>query len=204
MRDDLRCGRLDVLIAGMLVRSTGRVASVAILAAAACGEVPSPRPAADAGGTGDTLAQPGLVTYEATLDATQPVAFGGPSPDGNFCNYTITLKQLLIDLSILPTKQILSGQLRVQQVEATEPTCPNGVIPANVATYTLSSAVPSGANTMLTFQPGASNEPKCSLVGTLTPAGSGFTAQLTFHRSDISTAALAWTVTTPTLTLSAP
>lgn len=146
--------------------------------------------------TADGPAQAGTVTYRGTLDATTPVAFGGTSTEGNFCNYTITLKQLELDLSILPSKQILSGQLQAQQVEATDANCTFPPIAPNLASYQLSSAVPSGDSTMLTFQAGAANMPHCSLVGTLTPTSGGYTAQLTFHRIDISTVALSWTVTT--------
>ena len=135
------------------------------------------------------------------MSQTQPVMFGGGPM--NFCMYTITLKQLEIDLAILPSQQVTSGHVQNLNVEATDTSCPYGVIPANIATYALVSSTPLGGGESLVFQGGPDNVPAASLVATLAPAGSGYTAALTFHRTDTPEPTLAWTVTA-TVALSPP
>ena len=125
---------------------------------------------------------------------------GGPK---NFCTYTITLKQLEIDLDILPSKQVTSGRVQTLNVETTDASCPYPVIPANIASYTLASSTPLGGGESLVFQGAPDNAPTASLVATLAPAGTGYTAALTFHRTDTPEAALTWTVAT-TVTLAPP
>jgi hypothetical protein len=171
---------------------TPRILAVALVAGA-CGEVTSGPP-------GDGSPPDGN-SYKGTMSQTQPVMFGGGPK--NFCKYTITLKQLEIDLAILPSKQVSSGRVQDLNVETTDASCPNAVIPANIASYTLVSSTPLGGGESLVFQGGPNNAPAASLVATLAPAGSGYTATLTFHRTDTPEAVLAWTVTA-TITLSPP
>jgi hypothetical protein len=165
-------------------------------AASACGDVTSGPP------DGNRLPDGALTSpYKGTMTQTQPVAYGG-GPQ-NYCMYTITLKQLEIELDILPSKQVASGRVQNLNVEATNASCPYPVIPANVATYTLVSSTPLGGGESLVFQGGLDNAPTASLVATLAPAGSNYTAALTFHRTDTPEAVLAWTVMA-TVTLSPP
>jgi len=140
---------------------------------------------------------PMAAAYRGTLAQTQPATFGG----GTFCVYTETLKQLQIDLDLLPSGQAVSGRMQALNVEGTDPTkCTLGVIPASIANYTLESAVPDGAALKLTFRGAAGNVPTASLVGKLTRTGATYSAMLTFHRTD-QTPPLDWTVVT-TLSLS--
>lgn len=185
---------------------SARILAIA-LCASACGQVAS-RPGIDAA-TGQTDAPTGhvdgavppdgamVVAHRGTLAQTQPSTFGGAP----FCDYTETLKQLQIDLDLLPSGQAVSGHLQALNVEGNDPTkCTNGVIPATIASYNLESAVPNGTAFKLTFRGVAGNNPTVSLVGNLTRTGATYSAMLTFHRTD-QPAPLDWTVVT-TLSLS--
>lgn len=173
---------------------------VTALAVTACGNVAPTGSDASGGptdGSSPSDAAAMAISYRAILDQTTPVTYGGGPK--NFCVYTITLKQLQLDLAILPSQHVSSGRLQDLNVEAS-PACPNPLIPPNIATYTLSSSTPVTGGQTLMFQGTATNGPNASLVATLRPAGSGYTAALTFHRTDTPEDVLAWTVTT-TLTL---
>jgi hypothetical protein len=136
------------------------------------------------------------IAYRGTLSQTTPAPFGGTP----YCNYTITLKQLEIDLAMLPSDQATSGRVQALNVEATDTSCPYGVTPPMIASYTLSSSSTGASGTVLTFQGAIDNAPVASLVATLTRSGSAYLAALTFHRTD-EMPPLAWTVQT-TITLS--
>src|SRR5579859_2829577 len=105
----------------------------AVIALAACGQVSNHAPG-DGGPAGDAAVP--AVAYKGTLAATMPSMFGGAP----YCNYMITFKQLELDLGILPSHQASSGHLQALNVETTDASCPNGVIPPTIANYTLSSS----------------------------------------------------------------
>lgn len=167
----------------------------------ACGSVASTP--GDAGG-GD--AAPGAVTWRNQPGDVAPVTFGGKGAgDLLFCQYTITLRQLDVRLTILPSGQVTSGHVQDLNVEAVIPsTTPvicdatnPGAIPANIAMYELATAGATAGGLTLTFQGGASNAPSATLVILLTKVGSLYSAKLTFQRSDaVADPVLTWTVTT--------
>ncbi len=179
-----------------------RILAVALLAGA-CGKV-ADKSAADASvgdgpGPGSDGSVPGAVTWVGQLAQSPTVTFGGPSGQNNFCTYTITLKQIDVQLAILPSGQVSSGQVQDLNMEAVVPTmppCSAGPIPPNIATYKLATAMPSTGGMTLTFQGGATNMPPATLVIELTQASSLYSAKLTFHRNDGLQAVLEWTVTT--------
>jgi hypothetical protein len=165
-------------------------------AASACGEVAASR--IDAGD--DAAATP--TTFRGTTDI-QPVMFGGKAAVGTatYCMYNITLKQLVVELAILPSGGVSDGHVQDLNVEEVIPsTTPvvcdsnTGTIPPNIATYTLASAAPAASGVSLTFQGGATNQPNATLVGTLLPAGDGYLVTLKFHRTDAADEVLNWTV----------
>ena len=162
-----------------------RLRYLALASLAACGKVSS----ADAP---DAAAM--TIAYQGTLGQTTPKPFGGAP----FCNYTITLKQLEIDLAILPPGQATSGRIQALNVEATDAACTHDIIPATIANYTLSSSSVGAGTTTLTFAGAAGNAPMASLVVSLTPSGSAYNAVLTFHRTDIAPP-LDWMVQTTLL-----
>lgn len=142
----------------------------------------------------------GAVMYKATIDQTPAMPFGG-SP---YCSYTIVLKQLDVELGILPSsKQVTTGRVQDLNVEAVVPTTPPCEYPAadpTIATYTLTSATPGASGTTLTFQGDPANAPAVSLGAELSSAGSVYQAQLGFQRTD-EPSPLNWSVLV-TVTLS--
>jgi hypothetical protein len=141
------------------------------------------------------------ITYQASLAATDPVTFGGPVTGHNYCFYTITLKQLSLELAITPSGSVRSGRVQALNSEATTADCDQGTIPENIATYTFVSAAPSGSGMTLTFQGAAANMPPASLAVELSTAGTAHQARLRFHRLGVDPP-LDWSVVTPSLSLS--
>ncbi|CAN5632859.1 hypothetical protein BH11MYX1_BH11MYX1_02970 [soil metagenome] len=142
----------------------------------------------DAAGTGSAdapVTQP-AIAYHGTLAATPPVAFGG----GAFCNYTITLKQLDVVISLQNT-DVSAATVQALDVEATDTACPYAVMPPAIQKYTLETAKPTPTGSIMTFSGDPSNATAVALsVVTMSTTS----AQLTFHRTD-QAGALAWTVT---------
>jgi hypothetical protein len=156
------------------------------LLTSACGQVT--HSSADA--ASDTPPAEPPVTYKGTLTQTQAMPFGG-SP---YCDYTITLKQLEIELVILPlANQVVSGSVDDLNVEAAVPPCPNGSIPVGIARYTFAPAAPAASNAALTFTGDSANAPNASLSVQLMSAGNVYQANLGFHRTD-SVGTLNWSV----------
>jgi hypothetical protein len=153
------------------------------LCAAACGEVD--RTPADAAVVD---AAPPPRAYRGTMDMVPTVTFGGLP----FCTYTITLKQLQVELGILPSGLVASGQVQDLNVEAvipsTMPNCPADleVIPPNIATYAMQSVMPSPTGQTLTFKGGAGNMPPVDLTLELSTVGSAYQAKLGFHRNNVA------------------
>lgn len=169
-------------------------ATVAALLAGACGSVAQHDPI-DASSTSD--AQGTTVTYKGALDQTPPVMFGG----GSFCKYTIELKQLSVELGVLPSKQVTTGRVQALNVEAVVPPCTFAPAPPVIGNYTLASAKPSASGMTLQFTGAATNSPTVDLVIELAAVGSAYQARLGFHRTDQSPP-LDWSVVT-TFSLSA-
>jgi hypothetical protein len=179
---------------------SARILAIALLASA-CGEVAG-RPTVDAATSpSDGAAVPDAamaLAYKGAMAESPVAAYGGPP--STFCNYTMTLRQLEIELGILATGQVISGRFQDLAIEGKDAACTLGVIPPKIASYTLQSAVPSGAITKLTFLGAATNEPRTSLVGNLTRSGAGYSAALTVQRTD-QIPVLTWTINV-TLSLS--
>jgi hypothetical protein len=171
-------------------------AAVILLAAplaGACGKVaerPPPDAAVDAPPDG-----PPPRTYKGMLAATTPSRFGGAP----YCTYTQTLRDITVELGILPGGQVVSGRAQNLNVEAvvvsTNPDCPADfpVIPPNIGMYTFQSARPSQNGMTLTFRGAASNNPSVDLAIDLTTVGSAVQARMGFHRND-QPAPLDWSV----------
>lgn len=181
-----------------------RFLAVAMLVGA-CGTV-TERPAdAGVGDGGGPDGAAGAVTWRNQPADVPAVTFGGTSAGGTtYCKYTITLRQLDVQLTILPSGQVTSGQVQDLNVEAVIPSTTPVVctatnpppIPANIAMYQLATATPGTGGMTLMFQDGASNMPAATLVVVLTKVNSLYSAKLTFHRNDGVDPVLEWTVTT--------
>jgi hypothetical protein len=173
---------------------SSRCAGLLLLAvmAAGCGKVDDQPDAGtvDATPSGSTL-------YRGTLAATAPTTFGG----GGFCMYTMTLKQIEIQLAISTTGQVTAATTTDLTSEAIVPPCDFTPDSPHIQTFTLKSATPLGTSTMIVMQGAADNTPGTSLAITLTPGGGAFTAAARWNRTD-QQPPLDWTVTASlTLTL---
>jgi hypothetical protein len=155
-----------VSLAGCLQPTTGATVDAAVAVA----DAPMPPP---------------VVAYHGTLAAAPPVAFGG----GSFCNYTITMKQLDIVVS-LQSSDVFASTVQALDVETTDAACPYTVTPPTIQNYTLETAKPTPAGSMMTFAGDPSN---VTAVALSVETSSTTSARLTFHRTD-QPGALAWTV----------
>jgi hypothetical protein len=177
-----------------------RIAPAVALCAAACGAVDEPP--VDSGIDAPPSGTPRI--FRGTTDELAPVTFGG-SP---YCTYHITLKQLQVDVGIAHSGQVVSGHVQALNVESvvvsTVPNCPAdyGVIPPNIAMYTLLSASTAGGTITLTFQGATANNPPADLTLELTSVGAAYQAKLGFHRSNVDPP-LDWSIIA-TVSLSAP
>lgn len=171
--------------------------------AGGCGSVANTH--ADAAVDGSGLdGPPGAVMWKNQPADVKAKMFGGTAADGTmYCQYTITLKQLDVQLTILPSGQVTSGRVQDLNVEAVIPSTTLGCtatnpppIPANIATYQLAAAMPSTGGLTLTFQDGPTNAPPATLVIELTKVSSLYSAKLTFQRNDGLDPVFEWTVTT--------
>lgn len=161
---------------------------------AGCGTVNNPGPTIDGGGSGSDAAMPSdaaTPTHRGSTAQTKAVQFGGTP----YCNYTITLQQLSIELQIMDSGEVVSGRVKDLNVEAIVGACSEGVIPANEANYTLQSATPTATGAHLVFIGAAANKPPASLVGELSRTGSTYAVDLTFQRNNPDPL-LAWRVMT--------
>jgi hypothetical protein len=173
-----------------------------VVCAAGCGKVAT-RSGGDAAVDGATTDAPTATSgmYRGTLDQTAAVTFGGPTGTINYCHYTITLKDLVVQIGLLPNGQVRTGQVQDTNVEATVQPCSLMPIPPGAAFYDFLSPG-TAINMPLTFIGAAANVPAVSLTVELSPTDPGYQARLTFHRTDQS-APFDWTVVT-TVALSTP
>lgn len=176
--------------------------------AAACGDEssgPSPLGArrSDDGGATDLTIEASTadreaneVTFRGTLSSTAPVEFGGPYMDANYCRYTVTLKNIEIDV-VVADGRLVASTVKNQMAEAFVGTCGSQqpTIKTNLHTYALSSAVTSTSGGFRAeYLYASGNEPKATLVIDLAPTTTGYTASATWHRNDI-VKPFDWTVT---------
>ena len=164
-----------------------RILAVAAVCSA-CGAVNNMPPGDAAAGDSPTETPR---TYHGMVAETSPVTFGGgPAPN---CTYTMTLRQIDLQLGILASGAVVNGQVQDLNVEAIVGTCMFLPAAPSITNYTLMSAVVGGATTKLTFRERAGDKPGTSLVADLTAVGGKYQAQLTFHRNDLGPP-LDWTV----------
>jgi hypothetical protein len=152
------------------------------------GGAPDAEPAPSDGGTDGSSADPPK-RYGGALAATETFDFGG----SGFCKYQMTLKDVLVDVRVLPTGEVSAATVKDLAVEKAID-CPHAPMPESKQSFTLKSStiVPSGVRVELN---GAStNRPKTALVVDLTAKAGGYEAALTWHRTD-QAPPLDWTVT---------
>jgi len=161
----------------------------------ACGAVNNATTDAPADGS------PPARTYKGNVAESSPAMFGVDAPGK--CLYSMTLRQLSIELGILPSGQPVSGQVQVLNVEAVlnVGTCPYLPADPSITNFTFASAMADPGGMLLMFQEHTGDKPGASLVAELSGNSAAYQAQLTFHRTDLGPP-LDWTVlTAATLTL---
>lgn len=134
-------------------------------------------------------------TYIGTLDATPTVRFGGSGTSGNFCNYDVTLKTVAIEVSALPSGEIIAASVKDTMVEASVPPCTYAPAPPSDQAYAFTTATANTAGMRLAFKGAAANKPATSLVVDLVKKGGSYEAAATWHRTDQKDP-LDWTVRT--------
>lgn len=152
----------------------------------------------DAGKPADAGTPGASKTYRGTLDMSQTVPFGGVV----YCAYSITLRQIDVQITMRPSGEVTGAAVQALNVEATVGTCPYPPSPPSIANYTLGTAkmIPNGSMLTLTGDP--ANSPMVALDITTTTSGTKQEAMLSFLRTD-QTGELAWNVVV-TVPLTAP
>lgn len=136
----------------------------------------------------------GELAFSGTLAATGAVPFGGNYADASNCTYTVTLKNVTIDL-VVQDGQLVASAVHDQMVETTIGVCWYAAQDPNAQTFQLATAVASTSGGFHAEYLGASgNTPKASLVVDLTRDGDGYSASATWHRTDLGKP-FDWTVT---------
>lgn len=159
----------------------------------------------DAGPDARPPTPPGSTAYRGTQATITPVAFGGNGGEGmNFCDYTIELRQVEIDLVVSTTGAITGAASQALAVEMiTGPGAPNCIpgpaTPANIHKFTFRSATPMGNATMVVMDGNVANMPRTNLALTITPTAGAYSAAARWSRPTTFTN-LAWVVSS-TLTL---
>lgn len=174
----------------MSVARTSLLSMLFATTAVACGEVPIEDMTPDA-----APQQPIMRTYQANL-AMSPVAnFGGVLPDYP-CTYTMTLRQISLQLQLDDSGKVVGGTLQnMTDEEVTNPgPCPYLPADDTLQKFTFKSATPVGASSMVVMQGDKANAPESSLALTVTPTGSSYIAAGRWTRTD-QVPALTWSVT---------
>jgi hypothetical protein len=157
------------------------------LLAGACGGVTPP---ADVDGSVTTDAPGGsAVPYRGHVDALAPVPFGMMPAS---CDYTMTFKQLDVVIGLDGTTP-RSGRVQNLNVEAVIGSCPYPPAPDVISIYTFESVKAGAGGMELTFQADPTNRTVASLIVLLVKSATGYTAKMTFHRTDLASP-FDWTV----------
>jgi hypothetical protein len=158
---------------------------IAVLGAA-CGSVnnvPADARVSDAAGTR---------TYRGSVVQTSPVMFGGPPPA---CVYTMTLRNVDIELVMLTSGEVTDGRVQVLNDEALVMVCMFSPADPTITHFTFASAIRNPTGMTLEFDQRPGDKPGTDLLIELTPIDGAYQAQLTFHRNDLRPP-LDWTVVT--------
>ncbi len=179
------------------LRSPSSFALAALAVTAACGgsdrDSGTPIDASpDAGGGGELDHQ----RFIGRLTATPTVAFGG-SP---FCNYTVTLREVVIDLTVRASTELTALTLSNNVVEATVGSCPFAPSPLSKQVFDhrggpRSLPIESTVEPML--EGVSANQPKAIASGLVQAVSSGaYIATLRWERTDQPDPLLKWVVAT--------
>lgn len=135
-------------------------------------------------------AGPGATTYKGQLDATNAVKFGGDP----YCEYTMTLKDVAIEVAALESGDIIGAAVKDLVLEATVPPCPHAPMDPAVQRFALTTVTPTASGATLAFEGAKTNQPETSLVIDLAKVGATYQASAEWKRVDLDPP-LDWTVT---------
>lgn len=134
-------------------------------------------------------APPGVTRVRGSMDTTATAPFGG----GGTCNYTITLKQVELELGLTASGDIITGSSQALAIEAALPPCPYPPLGANLHRFTMTAVTGTGDGRQLTFVGNPSNMPNTSLIVDLRRAANTYLAVATWRRTDLGPP-LDWTL----------
>lgn len=136
-------------------------------------------------------ASAGATTYKGKLDATKAVKFGGDP----FCEYTMTLKDIEIEVAALESGEVIGAAVKDLAVEATVPPCPHPPMDPSMQRFALTTVTKTASGATLAFEGAKTNQPVTSLVIDLTQVGVTYEASAGWKRTD-QTPPLDWEVRT--------
>jgi hypothetical protein len=153
-------------------------------------------PLPDSPGPGDSSGQmSGLVRYVGQLSMTTPQPFGG----SGYCKYTVTLKDVVIDVALDAMQNLQWMVVDDTMLEALVGSCPFGAQPPNDQGFEYAGTPQPpqpGGTYMPTLTPLGSNHPVETIAVTATPANATtFATTIRWHRTDAADP-LNWTVNT--------
>lgn len=162
--------------------------SMLLASSAACGELPIEDM------TPDAAPQPLTRTYQANQAMSPAASFGGIAE--YTCTYTMTLRQISLQLQLDAGGKVVGGTLQnMTDEEVTNPgICSNPPHADTLQKFTFKSATPVGASSMVVMEGDKANSPQASLALTVTPTGSSYIAAGRWTRTD-QVPALTWSVT---------
>jgi hypothetical protein len=108
------------------------------------------------------------------------VKFGGEP----FCEYTITLKQVEVEIAALENGDLVSATVKDLAVEGAVPPCPHPPIAPTLHTFALTTTTKTASGLTLAFEGAKSNKPETSLVIDLARVGVTYEASLGWKRTD--------------------
>lgn len=145
-----------------------------------------PAPVVDAAGV---EASAGATTYKGKLDTTKEAKFGG-SP---FCEYTMTLKDIEIEIAALESGEVIGAAVKDLAVEAALPPCPHPPMEQSMQRFALTTVTKTASGATLAFEGAKTNQPATSLVIDLAQVGVTYEASAGWKRTD-QTPPLDWEV----------
>ena len=140
----------------------------------------------------DVETSAGATTYKGTLDTTKAVPFGGTP----YCAYTITLKDIEIEIAALESGDVIGAAVKNLAVEGTpqtDPPCPHQPMAPSMQRFALTTVTKTASGATLAFEGASTNRPETSLVIDLTRVGVTYEASAGWKRSD-QTPPLVWEV----------
>jgi hypothetical protein len=148
---------------------------IVIALVAACGPVRDP-------GRPDAPDTPGAMAtvYRGMLNDIAPVTFGG----GKFCTYSITLRQIDVQVTMQPSGQVIGAEARNLNVETAVPPCVLHPLDPSIAAYTLASATTTPEELVIALRPAPTNRPMGTLQLRLVKTGDAYLAHFEYHRTD--------------------